>query len=530
MPRTQALAPIISEPVRSVADSDDVIPDLDTVTLNSAIKYRRNVSFVASLFAMVCGGTLYLFSAYATTCPCKFNSIYLRAVKLTSPFSVAEKLGYTQTQMNLIASAGGLGLYLSGPAMGSFVDQYGPKKVVLASAVLLFTGYSCMALTFNGTFAHSSFLLVAVSYGLVGLGSAGSYNAAITTNVRNFHPRDHGFVVGISVSLFGLSAFIFSQLSAFFYRRPLSAESLSAPHHEAIDTYAFLMFLAWATGGANLVATLGLTDLSKDTGIVYQRRSSESVHVGEERRGLLPTEEEGSGIDVRVEDTQPSARAPNREDRHISVDASLFQSTDAWILFVAFLLLTGTGLMFINNIGAIVVSLFPLASDPVLISKAQARQVSIISVFNCAGRIITGLASDTAQRKWGTHRLSFMIMGAGLLAVTQAALAVSSSMDVLHIWTALVGFSYGSLFSSAPVIVGTWFGIKKFGTHWGWFQWGPAAGGQLWNTVFGAIMDASRPIKPDAECKGSHCFQLAFVLTALRALALAAPNVGIFDI
>ncbi|KND00592.1 uncharacterized protein SPPG_03716 [Spizellomyces punctatus DAOM BR117] len=503
MPRTQVLAPIISEPVRSVADGDDAIAGLDTPTLNGAIKYRRNVSFAASLFAMVCGGTLYLFSAYAT--------------------AFAEKLGYTQTQMNLIASAGGLGLYLSGPAMGSFVDRYGPKKVVFASAVLLFTGYSCMALTFNGAFAHSSFLLVAVSYALVGLGSAGSYNAAITTNVRNFHPRDHGFVVGISVSLFGLSAFIFSQLSAFFYRRPLSAESSSAPHHEAIDTYAFLMFLACATGGANLVATLGLTDLSKDTGIVYQRRSSESVHVGEERRGLLPTEdEEGSGIDVRVEDThssQPSARAPNPEDRHISVNTSLFQSTDAWILFVAFLLLTGTGLMFINNIGAIVVSLFPLASDTVLISKAQARQVSIISIFNCAGRIVTGLGSDTAQRRWGTHRLSFMIMGAGLLAVTQAGLAISPSMDVLHIWTALVGFSYGSLFSSGPVIVGTWFGIKKFGTHWGWFQWGPAAGGQLWNTVFGAIMDANRPTKPDGECKGSHCFQLAFVLTAVGSLS-----------
>lgn len=115
----------------------------------------------------------------------------------------------------------------------------------------------------------------------------------------------------------------------------------------------------------------------------------------------------------------------------------------------------------------VALSSHPAGSLPV--SKAQSLQVSLISIFNCAGRIVTGVCSDAAKRRWGTRRLPFFILGAALLGLSQLVGATVSSLAFLHVCTALVGFSYGSLFSSGPVIVGTWFGIKKFGSHWGWF-------------------------------------------------------------
>lgn len=196
------------------------------------------------------------------------------------------------------------------------------------------------ALLFKGVFLNS-FLLAAFFYSLVGLGSAGSYNAALTTNMRNFHPRDHGFVVGLSVSLFGLSAFIFSQLSRLFYRNSTyvaNNASSSIPQPDAIDTYAFLLFLACATGAANFIATFGLKDLSEEVGNFGERRLSGIGNAEEEGKGLL-------GADTNGVEAENLALTTSSQ----VASSSFFQSVDAWILFVAFMLLTGTGLMFINS-------------------------------------------------------------------------------------------------------------------------------------------------------------------------------------
>ncbi|KAJ3296728.1 hypothetical protein HK104_001289 [Borealophlyctis nickersoniae] len=365
---------------------------------------------------------------------------------------------------------------------------------------------------FQGAIASRSYLLAAFFYSLVGLGSAGSYNAALTTNVRNWNAKDHGFVVGTSVSFFGLSAFIFSQLSYIFYREDADSNPHSTvPHHSAMDTHGFLLFLAFTTGGVNLLAMFCLTDLSREPGM-------RMTHFGDgdnSTSSLLSNDassarSSSSHLDDRDEEENGSESVRARP----KADLSFFTNVDAWVLFAAFGLLVGTGLMYINNIGAIVVALSSAPSDSPPVSRTQSTQVSLISIFNCIGRIVTGIASDYAKRVAGIRRDVFLIGAASLFLISQLIATRVASIALLHVCTVLVGFAYGSLFSSAPVIVGNWFGIKKFGTHWGWFQWAPALGGQVFNLTFGAIADAHRPSDPEKECKGSDCFSLAFVFTA----------------
>lgn len=59
-------------------------------------------------------------------------------------------------------------------------------------------------------------------------------------------------------------------------------------------------------------------------------------------------------------------------------------------------LLSGVGLMFINNVGTVARTLSPLDADPREVATAQAHLVSLLSIFNCLGRLTSGFVSDYA--------------------------------------------------------------------------------------------------------------------------------------
>ncbi|TPX59543.1 hypothetical protein PhCBS80983_g02411 [Powellomyces hirtus] len=443
----------------------------------------RNISFLAALLSMACGGTLYLFSAYATT------------------------LGYTQTQTNVIASAGGLGMYLSGPVIGKLVDTYGGRKLALASALSLGAGYAGLAYTFN---SGLSFIWAAAAYSLVGLGSAGSYNSALTTNVRTFPVHTHGLVVGISVSLFGLSGFIFSQLSKLFMDTKGGV----------LDTFSFLLFVAATTGAANLVAATCL----------YDSRAAPARLPGTPPSLERPASGSRRRISVEQEDIPAEAAgispilSPSRDDEPEDIDhvgaaarafhqPSLFRNPEAWILLAAFTILTGTGLMYINNIGAMLAtaSSLPLART----------HVSVLSISNSLGRLIAGYLSDLTRMR--LPRLFYVLTASISLASAYIAAATTSSVPGYSA-TAAVGLGYGVVFAITPVVVGEWGGVSNFGLNWGWFQWAPAIGGQLFNTLFGMVMDRNTPAKASSiaaatqvQCLGPACYRATFVVAAMAS-------------
>ncbi|KAJ3196167.1 hypothetical protein HK101_009907 [Irineochytrium annulatum] len=409
----------------------------------AAMMRRRTVAFLASLLCMACAGTLYLFSSYAP--------------------ELARKLGFTQVQKNLVASLGGFGLYLSAPVLGFLVDVYPPYLITLFGGLCLLAGYTSMALSYGEIFpTHHVF--VGLGYALVGVGSAAVFNSSLSVNVRNFDPRDHGFAVGISVSFFGLSAFFFTLFGGVFG-----------------DTFDFLLFVGLFTGGGPILASVFLHDISG-----RGRAPKEDNDEGEDDRLPVHIEEEvdvsgigggaTSGAHQRGVSTEASdehralldgeqpevARVPTGR---VSVDPgfALFQSADAWILFGVMLLVTGPGLMYINNIGEVVLSLGGNQA-------AQRVHVSLISVNNCAGRIVNGLVSDWAGKRFGMTRIYGLIGGASLVYLAQVLIAwgIVGSLGWLWIVTSALGFGYGACFAAAPALVSQWFGLKHFGSNWGY--------------------------------------------------------------
>ncbi|CAG8777260.1 16544_t:CDS:2, partial [Acaulospora morrowiae] len=81
----------------------------------------------------------------------------------------------------------------------------------------------------------------------------------------------------------------------------------------------------------------------------------------------------------------------------------LVRSGDARLLFIAILFIGGTALMYINNVGNIIKSLYAASvncnppsnvDQQIEIHRLQNFHVSIISIFSCVGRLTSGLFSD----------------------------------------------------------------------------------------------------------------------------------------
>ncbi|KAJ3150496.1 hypothetical protein HDU86_006373 [Geranomyces michiganensis] len=378
----------------------------------------RNVSFAGALLSMSCGGTLYLFSAYAPT------------------------LGYSSTETSLIASAGGAGMYLFGPVAGRVGEILGGRRLAFLSAIFLGFGYWLLAFAFRW---QASFALAACAYFFVGLGSCTSYNAAVSTILDTFPVQKHGAAVGLLASAFGLSGFLFSQVSKLF----LTAEG-------DLETFRFLFCVGIITATANFVACKTLA----------QRSTARPL---------------------------PSAIADREADDRIQ--PSPFKTMEMWVFLTAFMILTGTGLMYINGIGSI------LATAGMM---PQVRtHVAVLSITNALGRFFVGACSDFTRAR--APRISYLLVSAAIMG---PAYFLTASFVPSVLTTASVGFAYGTIFVISPVFVGELGGVAKFGWNWGWSQWAPAAGGQFFNTLFGMIMDANE------GSNGSKCYATTFYVAS----------------
>ncbi|KAJ3006401.1 UNVERIFIED_CONTAM: hypothetical protein HDU68_004091 [Siphonaria sp. JEL0065] len=412
---------------------------------STGTKDRRNIAFAASLVCMTCAGTLYLFSAYAQ--------------------GLKQKRGLSQTALNGIASCGGFGQYLSGPIWGRLSDTHDRRVLCGTAGILLLTGYLSLAIGYSSELVPIAGL--AIAYACVGLGSSGVFNSALATSVKNFDQREHGFAVGVPVAFFGLSAFVFSQLQRLFVTTTLESNNSSG-----VDIFGFLVFIGIVTGGGALIGSQFLYDVS---GSVRRGERTEisTSGSGDEDETVGPV----ATAAINTEESLLLTVSPNAAAQSAPVEPSIFEQRDAWLLFGAFILLSGTGLMYINNVGAVVIALSSASDLPTDIQAMQRLHVGLLSICNCAGRISTGLASDFLMTRLKLTRLVGLIAGGGLIAL---ALLVgifgvgAGGVHSLVTVTLLLGLGYGAIFSAAPAIVGRWFGVERFGANWGWYQWAPA--------------------------------------------------------
>ncbi|KAJ4310949.1 hypothetical protein N0V94_008182 [Neodidymelliopsis sp. IMI 364377] len=187
-------------------------------------------------------------------------------------------------------------------------------------------------------------------------------------------------------------------------------------------------------------------------------------------------------------------------------------------------LLTGVGIMTINNIGHNVQALwsyFDKSATKDFIAHRQLLHVSIISIGSFLGRLSSGIGSDFIVKRLGHSRFWCVTISAAVFAIDQVCAIRIENPNYLWVVSGLCGLSYGMLFGVLPAVVVDTFGPDGFSVNWGFLTWAPVVSGNIYNLFYGAVYDSNSIVEPDGNrnCEeGLICYQRAYYVTLLSSV------------
>ncbi|KZF23431.1 MFS transporter [Xylona heveae TC161] len=467
---------------------------------DSTHRTTRIVSVIAATAVALACGTNYVYSAWAP--------------------QFAERMKLSSTQSNLIGSAGNLGMYGFGIPVGLLVDRKGPRPGVILGSLLLLVGYLPMHLAYDAGPGSISVAALCFFSLLTGCGSCSAFSGAIKSSALNW-PHHRGTATAFPLSAFGLSAIFFSTISSLIF---------------SDNTSGFLLLLSIGTFGLTLVSVFFLR-IVPQTGAYTRipaherrnsdphrahRRKSEQGHYQnnaeepDEISSLLSTspDPEQSATDL------PRAKIDEGHNHHLDIRGLvLLSKPDFWQLFSLLGLLTGVGLMTINNIGSDARALWIHYDDSVpreFIQNRQVVHVCVLSAMNFLGRLSSGIGSDLIVKRMGMSRFWCVIAASTVFCVAQLSATQINNPHSLFVVSGLTGLGYGFLFGVYPALVSEKFGVHGLSQNWGCMIFAPVISAELFNLIYGAVYDKHSVVLPDGErqCQeGLACYREAYWVT-----------------
>ncbi|KAI9718549.1 MAG: hypothetical protein M1812_004000 [Candelaria pacifica] len=449
----------------------------------------------------------------------------------------------SSTQSNLIGSFGNLGMYASGIPIGMLVDAKGPRPGGLIGALCLGLGYYPIHKAYDGGSGSVHIVLLCIFSTLTGIGSCSAFAASIKTAALNW-PHHRGTATAFPLAAFGLSAFFFSTL----YHYAFPGDTSNFLFLLAVGTFTLvfvsLFFLRVVPHTAySAKPNQGLRPRASSNQLI-RTKSEESRQTMEQlpsghsrtsspaaqhrRRHSEDQADETSSLMSKSSVSSPGDIAFERSDSkydgvyapHVDIRGrALLPKPEFWQQFLLLGLLTGVGLMTINNIGNDAQALWSHYDDsasPAFIQGRQLFHVSILSVMSCTGRFISGVGSDILVKRLGMSRF-WCIVASGFIFCAAQLCAIQIE-NPQHLWavSGLTGFGYGVLFGVYPSLVSDTFGVHGLSQNWGTMTIAPIVSGNIFNLIYGAIYDHHSILLPGGErnCpEGLKCYSSAYWLT-----------------
>ncbi|PWN32787.1 MFS general substrate transporter [Meira miltonrushii] len=434
-----------------------------------SVSTLRYISLFSSFLVALSAGSNYGFSSY-------------------SP-QLQERLHLTSTQINIVGVMGNMGVYLSGPFWGRLVDKKGPKVALALGAILVAVGYGGLSVSYGGTIWSSTSLPTLCMFSLFsGLGNSGAFTAAMNAQAKSWKEERRGLCTALVLSGFGLSAFFYSTLSHTLFPG---------------KTGDYLLLLAFGSSFSFLIGLTFIRILPPDLD-----------------NSLLPSDAGQAGEASGSRKDEPTAASIDKTGR------KLLKDPDFLILFFIMTIISGTGLLVINNIGTMTRTLYEYNKrQKGDVQQLQAHQVSAISIGNALGRILMGLMSDLVVNRTGDarYRVFLLLVVCTLALLSQGAAAwpnIISDLKKLFGMSIVTGLMYGTLFGLCPVLTFEWFGLRHFSQNWGIISLSPVIAGNTFNLLFGKIYDSHVPKDGHSHfCPdGEECFRSVFRFTAIGAV------------
>ncbi|ODV77815.1 MFS general substrate transporter [Suhomyces tanzawaensis NRRL Y-17324] len=457
----------------------------------SPVVHKVFVLLSCTFLGLICG-TLYLYSSY-------------------SP-QFAHRLKYSVTDASSIALMGTLGVAVTGPVAGAVVDKTGYTIALVIGGLQIIIGYLSMKGQFDneyGSVKLSAFLVFAI-----GSGSTFINSACLKCCAVNF-PSIRGVATSLPLALYGLSAMFYSVLASIFYPG---------------DTSGFLGFLAYSAIVIFVICAPCVIscDWSQESkSLVTKPHPADSI----EMSSLKPERTPQLSPHVTIA-RSPGYQQIERESMEIS-GMKLVKSSKFWLIFVVTGTLASLGQMYIYSVGYMVKAIVSFEANNLepgsiftpevegLIQRDQQLQVGLLSVANCAGRILSGVMGDVISQSFKKSRTRLLFLPCFGLMFTQILGFEITRPNDLSLDSLLTGLFYGYTFCIMPMIVGDLFGMENFSSNWGIVGLAPILPSFYFTSLFGKIYDAnSSPLSGVDEAKselvcliGKHCYNSIFKLT-----------------
>ncbi|MBM3728785.1 MAG: OFA family MFS transporter [Acidobacteria bacterium] len=317
---------------------------------------------------------------------------------------------------------------------GLWQDSKGPRLVATIGGILL--GAGCLLAGLIGNTVQG----LIVSYGVVaGFGVGFAYVTPIATCIKWF-PDKRGFIVGLSVMGFGVGSLIFGPLLELLIGKDPARLAETLPRTFFILSAVFFVLVVGAAQFYR-VPPAGWRPVGWNPA---------AAKVGGAARDFTPAE--------------------------------MLRTPQFYVLWLIYFLGTSVGLTAIGEATPIVQE---MAKTGAAMSGGAA--LGVMSVFNGAGRLIWGSASD----RFGRSKVVIGMCGASILACT-VLLRNASSFGQLLAGLCLAGFAYGGYLALMPSFTADFFGSRHVGANYGilFSAWGLC--GFIVPGYFAGVIDAAK--------------------------------------
>jgi OFA family oxalate/formate antiporter-like MFS transporter len=428
--------------------------------------------------------------------------VSLGAVYIWSVFQTPLKAFYqdwSETQVTLPAQIVLAAFALAVIFAGRIQDRVGPRVVATVGGIIL--GAGLILAKFTEAFPSGTALLwlIGTFSILGGIGIGAGYVCPIATCVKWF-PDKRGLITGLAVAGFGAGAFFFAPLAKALISggayELLGAKLFTLPELGVFNTFLVLgvIFLVCVVAGAQLL---------------------KNPPAGYAPAGWIPPQAKAAAGPVKAE------LSP----------LEMVRTPAFWLLWVTYFIACSGGLQIIMKASPIwqsvsITGLVPpiLAADFSRIAAAGAVAVSIIAIFNSAGRILWGVVSDRIGRKI-TLIIIFLLSGAALLV-----LDFLTGFPPFLVCVSVVGLCFGGFLALYPALTADFFGTKNIGANYGVMFTAYGAGGIVGPYLAASMMRVIDEVAYEAKGATGEIvqkiftigdYQLAFIVAGIACVIAA---------
>ena len=406
---------------------------------------NRWVILIGALMLQLCLGAVYAWSVFAA--------------ELEKEIALGG-FGWSVTETQIVFSAALATFALVMVVAGRCQDKLGPRKVAFAGAVVLGLGYIL------SSFMPGNFLWVVLTLGIIaGAGIGIGYVCPIAA-IGKWFPDKLGLATGIAVAGFGAGAFFISVLSG----KGIDMPGLRIDLLQLLDNYGLDgTLLIW---GSVFVVFGGVGAL------------------------LL----KNPPLGWKPAGWEPPAKSKSAQVRENWERSDMLRTPQFWMLLVMFVFAASAGLMTIG-----ILKLYGIDSG--LTAAAAGTAVGILAIFNGAGRIFWGWASDKIGRTIAMGIMFFLQAGMMFALIASDLGSTETGLTIAAAW---IGLMFGGNFALFPAATREFFGIQNYGGNYALVFLGYGLAGILGPIVAGQAKDIL----------GS--FDIAFIVCGVLCVMAAA--------